>query len=92
MSEDADEKKLPETSNEHRLLEWPIHTYQPLQVGREYIAMIGELPFVFRGTSPMRAAMSAESWRKEQYDRLTGPGKKKHDAAAVAIRKKLGAG
>ena len=78
-------EKLPQTSNEHRLLEWPIRTYQSVDAPVEYLAMIGPLPFIFRDTSPMRAVRKAEDWRAEQYDRLTGPEKKRSDAAAVAV-------
>ncbi|WP_213546408.1 hypothetical protein [Vannielia litorea] len=56
-----------------KLTELPIHVYTCMtDPQRPPVAMIGNLHFVFRGETPMKARKAADDWRKVEAAKLAG--------------------
>jgi len=50
-------------------LDLPIRTWTPTADGDPCIAMIGRLPMIFKGKTPMQAHMAADRWRKTETEK-----------------------
>ncbi|MEM9211796.1 MAG: hypothetical protein AAGA63_09940 [Pseudomonadota bacterium] len=60
--------------------EFPIHVYTPMKSGQKYVALIGNLHFVFRGDTPLKAKQKAEDWRTTEIAKVRARRKKIDDA------------
>lgn len=74
--------------------ELPIHVYIPMGEGRKHIAQIANLPMLFKGDSPLKARMAAQSWADEQVAKMdrAEAAKIKRSAKAKEARKRRAEG
>lgn len=73
-----------------QITELPVHVYTCLtDPSRSPIAIVGKLPMVFRGETPMKAKKAASDWCREQVEKeaRAEEGKAKRTEAARRARK-----
>lgn len=71
-----------------KITDLPIHVYMPMEAERHAIAMIGDLPMVFKAAPPMAARKTADEWRAMEHQKIADQKARAQQRAEEAAAKR----